>query len=44
MGNPKRNSAHFRPAHTGAQPRDVKSNNGRKLADKTGKEPIADHG
>jgi small acid-soluble spore protein N (minor) len=44
MGNPKKNSKDFVPNHIGTQPREAGGNNGKKMQDKTGKEPHYIHG
>lgn len=40
MSNPKTDDRQFRPDYPGIKSRDVHSNKGRKMADKTGKHPI----
>lgn len=37
MGNPKKDSKHFVPDHIGTQPRTGHGNNGKKMADTSGK-------
>jgi small acid-soluble spore protein N (minor) len=39
MGNPKKDSKHFRPSHLGTQPRAAGGNNGKQMQDKSGKHP-----
>ncbi len=39
MGNPKKDSKHFRPSHLGTQPIAAGGNNGKKMQDKSGKHP-----
>lgn len=39
MGNPKKDSKHFRPSHLGMQPRSAGGNNGKQMQDKSGKHP-----
>jgi small acid-soluble spore protein N (minor) len=44
MGNPKKHSMHFTPNHIGTNTREAGGNKGKKMQDKTGKEPIVDNG
>ncbi|WP_203362995.1 acid-soluble spore protein N [Bacillus sp. REN10] len=39
MGNPKRNSKDFTPNQLGTQPRAAGGNKGKKMQDKSGKQP-----
>lgn len=39
MGNPKKDSKHFVPNHIGTKSRAAGNNNGKQMADKTGKSP-----
>lgn len=39
MGNPKKEFNQFNPNHYGTQPRDVKTNKGRKMSDKSNENP-----
>ncbi|MBT2696412.1 acid-soluble spore protein N [Neobacillus sp. C211] len=36
MGNPKKDSKHFVPSHTGTQPRGFNGNKGKKMNDTSG--------
>jgi small acid-soluble spore protein N (minor) len=36
MGNPKKNSKHYRPSHVGTQPIGYSGNNGKKMNDTSG--------
>ncbi|MBS4207417.1 acid-soluble spore protein N [Bacillus sp. FJAT-50079] len=40
MSNPKKSQQNFTPDHLGEKEYASKSNNGKKMADKTGREPI----
>ena len=37
MGNPKKDSKHFTPSHTGTQPRGFGGNKGKQMQDTSGK-------
>jgi small acid-soluble spore protein N (minor) len=39
MGNPKRDSKHFRPSHLGTQPIGFSGNKGKKMQDTSGHHP-----
>ncbi len=39
MGNPKRDSKHFRPYHRGTQSTESHVNNGKKMEDNSGQHP-----
>ncbi|MGK0698752.1 acid-soluble spore protein N [Priestia flexa] len=39
MGNPKKFAKRFVPDHIGTQPREAGGNNGKKMQDKSGKQP-----
>ncbi|MBO9129053.1 acid-soluble spore protein N [Bacillus sp. 165] len=44
MGNPKKDSKHFRPSHIGTNTKAAGGNKGKQMQDQTGKQPIVDNG